>query len=219
MGDFGTFEKAARRAEDRAQQARYGGLYLRALAFLADGKFDAGDRPGGWKLACAGLERYWSGQFPAMQGYNLYYDISYAADSAGQSNLQLASGREAAALIDADEDMLLRAWAHINIAKAATAAHQPDVAKQQYAEAARLYALAPQTDAIRAYRIENEIRTAQLEARQSGFDAAFGNFPITFSPNSFIPPWAKCSSAAIMRPRPSRPSVRRCAWPNKTWRP
>ena len=172
MGDFGTFEKAARRAEDRAQQAGYGGLYLRALAFLADGKFDAGDRPGGWKLACAGLERYWSGQFPAMQGYNLYYDISYAADSAGQSNLQLASGREAAALIDADEDVLLRAWAHINMAKAATAAHQPDVAKQQYAEAARLYALAPQTDAIRAYRIENEIRTAQLEARQSGFDAA-----------------------------------------------
>ncbi len=172
MGDFGTFEKAARRAEDRAQQAGYGGLYLRALAFLADGKFDAGDRPGGWKLACAGLEHYWSGQFPAMQGYNLYYDMSYAADSAGQSNLQLASGREGAALIDADEDMLLRAWAHINMAKAATAAHQPEVAKQQYAEAARLYALAPQTEAIRAYRIENEIRTAQLEARQSVFDAA-----------------------------------------------
>ena len=172
MGDLGTYEKAARRAQDRAQQAGYGALYLRALGFVAESKFDTGDRAGGWKLVCTGLERYWSGQFPAMPGYNLYSYVAWAAEAAGQSNLQVALWREAVAMIDTNEELLLRAEAHNNMATAANAAHQPEVAEHQYGEAARLYALAPQSEAIRAGRIEIEIRNAQLEARQSAFDTA-----------------------------------------------
>jgi CHAT domain-containing protein/tetratricopeptide (TPR) repeat protein len=171
MGDLGAYEKAAHRAQDRAQQAGYGTLYLRALGFLADSKFNTGDRSGGWKLVFTGLGRYWSGEFPAMRGYNLYGEVAYAAEAAGQSNLQLANWREAVATIDADEELLVRAWAHSSMAKAANAAHQPEVAEHQYGEAARLYALAPQTEATHADRLESEIRTAQLEARQSAFDA------------------------------------------------
>ena len=172
MGDIGTYEKAARRAQDRAQQAGYGALYLRALGFVAESKFDTGDRSGGWKLVCAGLERYWSGQFPAMRGYNLYVQAAFAAEAADRSNLQVAILREAVATVDTNEDLLLRADAHSNMAKAAKAARQPVVAEHQYGEAARLYALAPQSEATRAHRLENEIMTAQLEARQSAFDAA-----------------------------------------------
>src|SRR5260370_40430276 len=58
------------------------------------------------------------------------------------------------------------------MAKAAKAARQVVVAEHQYGEAARLYTLAPQSEATRAHRLENEIMTAQLEARQSTFDAA-----------------------------------------------
>jgi CHAT domain-containing protein/cytochrome c-type biogenesis protein CcmH/NrfG len=171
MGDLGTQEKAARRAQDRAQHAGYGALYLRALGFVADSKLDTGDRPGVWTLVCAGLERYWSGQFPAMRGYNLYVEEALAAE-ADQSHLQLGIWREAAAVIDADEDLLLRAEAHSSMARAASAAHQPEVAEHQYDEAVRLYALAPQTEATRANRLVSEIMTAQLETGQSAFDAA-----------------------------------------------
>ncbi|MGD1214014.1 MAG: CHAT domain-containing protein [Terriglobales bacterium] len=172
MGDLGTNERAAQGAMNQAQRSGYGALYLRALGFVAGYKFDTGDSSGGWKLANTGLERCWSGRFPAMRGYNLYYEVAYAAEAAGQSNLQLAMWREAVAMIDANEELLLRAEAHSIMAKAAIAARQPEVAEHQYGEAARLYALAPQTEAIRSDRIETEIRTAQLEARQSAFDAA-----------------------------------------------
>ena len=172
MGDLGTYERVARRAQGGAQQVGYGARYLRALAFVANSKFLAGNLPVGWKLVCTGLEHYWLGRFPAMQGYNLYGIAAYAAGDAGQSNLQVAIWREAVAIIDANEDLLLRASANSNMAAAANAAHQPEVAEQQYAEAARLYALAPQTEAIRADRLENEIRNAQLEALSFAFDAA-----------------------------------------------
>ncbi len=42
----------------------------------------------------------------------------------------------------------------------------PEVAEQQYAEAARLFAAAPQTEANRNDHLENEIRVAQLESLQ-----------------------------------------------------
>lgn len=172
MGDLGTYERAASHAEDLAQQAGYGSLNLRALYFEADSKLNAGDRPGVGKLAAAGLQRYWSGQFPAVRGYNFYTDGAWAADAAGQPNLQLAYWREAVSLIDTDEDLLLRAEAHISMATAAKAARRPTVAEYQYGEAARLFAHAPQTEAARAGRIEIETRNAQLEAGQGAFDAA-----------------------------------------------
>ena len=172
MGDPGTYEKAARIAMDRAQQVGYGALYLRALGFEAEGKFDTGDRSGGWKLVCTGLERYWSGQFPAMRGYNLYTFEANAVEAAGQSSLEVAIWREAAATIDTNENLLIRASAHSNMAKAARVASQPEVAERQYAEAVRLYALAPQTEATRADRLDREIMTAQLETHQSAFDDA-----------------------------------------------
>ncbi|MGZ4833292.1 MAG: CHAT domain-containing protein [Terriglobales bacterium] len=172
MGDIGADEKAAQGAMRRAQKSGYGTLYLRALGFVAGDRFATGDSSIGWKLANTGLERYWSGQFPAMRGYNLYTEVAYAAGAASQSNLQLAGWREAVSVIDAEEDLLLRASAHSNMAEAANAAHQPEVAERHYRDASRLYALAPQNQAARAGRIEIEIRTAQLEARQSAFDAA-----------------------------------------------
>ena len=171
MGDLGTHEKAARRAQDRAQQAGYGALYLRALGFVADSKLQTGDRSGAWRLVCAGLERYWSEQFLAMRGYSLYTFVADATE-ADQSNLHLAIWREAVAAIDADENLLLRAEAHSSMAQAAKAAHQPEVAERQYRESARIYALGPQSDAARVRRLENEIWIAQLEARQNAFDAA-----------------------------------------------
>jgi len=172
MGDLGTSEKAARHAQDRAQQARYDALTLRALGLIANSEFLIGNRLDGWKLVGKGLRSYWLGQFPVVRGYNLYNDVAWAADVAGQSNLQLAMWREAAAMIDADKNLVWRAEAHSMMASAAIAAQYPEVAENQYVLASRLYALAPQSEAIRTGRIEIEIRTAQFEARQSAFDTA-----------------------------------------------
>jgi CHAT domain-containing protein/tetratricopeptide (TPR) repeat protein len=172
MGDLGASGKAALHALDRAQQDRYSALYLRALGFVANGEFLTGNPGDGWKIVCAGLKRYWSEQFPAMPGYNLYNHVALAADSAGQANLQVAIWREAVALIDSDENLLWRAMAHRFMADAATAAGLPQLAEQQYAEAARLFAAAPRTQASRDDALEAGIRIARLEAHQGRSDDA-----------------------------------------------
>jgi len=93
-------------------------------------------------------------------------------EAGDQPNLQVASWREAVALIDTDKEILQRAMAHAVFANAATAARQFQTAEQQYAEASRLFTLAPRTGASRSDALENAIRTAQLEAGRGRFDAA-----------------------------------------------
>ena len=172
MDDLGTYTTAVHSAMEQAKKSTYGGLYLRALVFAADSRFGVGDQSGGLKLASAGLEDFWSAQYPAMRGYSLYSELAFSAETVARPALRTAMLREAVVLIDSDENLLLRAMAHGLIANAATAAHQPQVAQQHYAKAAQFFALAPPTEASRTYGLENEIRTAQLEAHQSQFDDA-----------------------------------------------
>lgn len=172
MGDLGAGQKAVLRALDRAQQNGYVALYLRAAASAADCEFLAGDQAGGSKLASAGLKGYWSAPYPAMRGYNLYTELALNAEAIGRSNLQLAIWREAVSLIDSDENLLRRAWAHNAMGNAAAFAHLPQDAELQYAEAARLFAAAPRTEASRHYALETEVRTAQIESHMGRFDDA-----------------------------------------------
>jgi CHAT domain-containing protein/tetratricopeptide (TPR) repeat protein len=166
MGDIGTNGTAARQAMERARQSGYGALYLRALGFFAGHRRHTGDGSEGGRLVSEGLDRYWSGQFPLMRGYNLYAELAYMAEAAARPNLQMATWREATSLIESHEDLLLCAMAHQEMAEAATAARVPQVAEQQYAEAGRLFAAAPRTEASRNDGLENEIRTSRLEAFQ-----------------------------------------------------
>ncbi len=172
MGDIGADERTTARAQSLAQKSGYGGLYLRAVYFAADDKLFTGDQAGALATVSMGLERYWSGLFAPMRGYNLYAGQAYIAEAAGRPNLQVAVWREAAASIDPDENPLRSAWVHNYIASAATTAHQPQIAAAQYAEAARLFALAPRTEASRSYALETEIRIARVEARLGRFDPA-----------------------------------------------
>jgi CHAT domain-containing protein/cytochrome c-type biogenesis protein CcmH/NrfG len=174
MNNLGTQEKTAQRAMGRAQKNGYGGLYLRSLFFVADEKFVAGDRSFAWRLSLAGLQRYWAGQYPSNRGHNFYTSLAYDAESHDQFNLQVAVWRETVMVLGSDRELQLQATAHELLAHAAKAAHQPRLAEQQYAEAARLYALAPKTAASRSNAIENQIRNAQLESRQGQLDSAVG---------------------------------------------
>src|ERR1700674_5458368 len=172
MGDIGADEKATARAEDLGKKNGYVGLYLRAAFFAGDDKLFTGEPCGASAIATMGLERYWSGQFPCHCGYNLYVGQAYIAEAVGRPNLQLAVWREAVALIDRDENSLYSAAAHNYMANAAAAAHEPQIGAAQYAEAARLFALAPRTEASRNSVLEMEIRVARVDARLGRFDPA-----------------------------------------------
>ena len=149
---------------DRAQKSGYGALYLRAVFFAAEDKRLTGDQAGASADRQHGPGALLVRADSARRGYSLYYGLAYVAEASSRPNLQVAIWREAVALIDSDEELLQRAMAHSLMANAATAARLPHIAEQQYAEAARLFAAAPRTEASRTDALETEIRTAQLES-------------------------------------------------------
>jgi CHAT domain-containing protein len=174
MGDIGADEKATAHAIGLAHDSPYGALYLRGAFFAADDRHSTGDDQEAMRLAETGLATFWSGQFPAVRGYNFYTLQAYIAGDRGWPHLQMAAWEEATALADSGEDLLLRAWAHNSTADAATAVRRPEVAKVQYAEAARLFALVPRTEARGNYGVETQIRLARLEGQLGEYDSAIG---------------------------------------------
>lgn len=164
QNDWGADERISGRAMDRARDSNYDALYLRALYFVADDQVGNGDLSAGLKSVAVGLERYWSAQIPVVRGYNLYSLLGSVPEFAAERpHMVVAIWREATALADSDDNLLERAWAHSFAARAAAAVHEPKIAEQQFAEAARLFALAPRTAAMRDYVLWNEIRTAGVE--------------------------------------------------------
>jgi tetratricopeptide (TPR) repeat protein len=170
--DIGADEKASARAMDRAKNDGYASLYLRAVHFAADDKLSTGDQRGAMALAGAGLTQFWSERIPYLRGYSLYVGLAEAADAANQPHLQVANWREAVSLVSSDDDLLQRAMAHSGLAHAATDAGLPQIAQREYAEAARLFAIAPHSAASEADAIETEIHSSRLEARLGRFDEA-----------------------------------------------
>ena len=166
MDDLGGYEKIAERAQKSAVQAGYGLLYLRAVVFVGESKFNTGDASDGWKLINTGLEQYWSSDVPPIRGYGLYALLASQVEFSRQPNLRLALWQEGVDMIDADEDLRMRGAAHGIMAAAANEAHRPGVAKAQYRESERLYSLAPQTEAIRSLRLESEVRAIQVDLRE-----------------------------------------------------
>lgn len=168
--NWGADERFSRRAMERARDSGYDGLYLRALSFIADDQLGTGDLSAGLKSVSTGLARCWSVQIPAYRAYSFYKILGLApAFVANRPYLAMAIWREAIALVESDDDVLIRAWAHSYAARAAATTRQPESAERHYAEAARLFGLAPKTDAIQDYILWNEILTA-------GFDARLGQF-------------------------------------------
>jgi CHAT domain-containing protein/cytochrome c-type biogenesis protein CcmH/NrfG len=163
--DWGADERFSRRAMGRAKEAHFDGLYVRALYFVADDQVRNGDLSEGLKSAVVGLERYWSTPIPSFLAYNLYDLIASLPEfAATRQHLVMAACREATAVVESGENLPVRAWAHSFAAQAAVSADEPEIAEQQYAEAARLFALAPKTEAIRSYILWHEIHMAGVEA-------------------------------------------------------
>jgi len=168
--DIGQDERESRLALDRARASGYGAIYLRAAYFAADNKLAAGDRPGATALLYVGLERYWSGNFPALRGYGFYVGLADAAAAASRPCLQAAVWREGVPMLDGDPDLLQRAMAHNEFASAAIGAGLRQTAEREYAAASRFFAAAPRNRRSEVDAIEVEIMSARLEARMDRLD-------------------------------------------------
>jgi CHAT domain-containing protein/cytochrome c-type biogenesis protein CcmH/NrfG len=165
-GNLGDVQKLFLRAAQQAEHAAYGIIYLRTQDHLSLLAGTVGDLPAAWARTQKALLAYWAGVYPAMRGYNLYYDRYELASSTKQSHLQMAILRDAVALTESFDDNLLRAMAHVHMANAALELAEMEPAETEYTEASRLFSASPQIESTQIARLEAETRIAGVEIYQ-----------------------------------------------------
>ena len=164
LGNLGGARRAFNQASQEAESSAYGAIYLRAQDHLSLLYGTVGDLSSGWTGNQKALERFWSGRFPAMRGYNLYYGRYEFARWTQEPYLQMAAWRSGLALSESFDDKVLRAMAHSLMASAAIAAEQPQTAEREFTTAGELFAAAPQIKSTQIDLMEVETRLAEVES-------------------------------------------------------
>lgn len=170
--DWGGDERISREAMERARASKYDGLGIRALYFVAEDETANGDLESGLKLTDKALRLYWSHQLSPLRAINIYDLLGRVPEfTSDRPHLVVAIWREATALANSTNNVVVQASTHSNAARAALSIREPEVARHEYAEAARLYALAPRSYAVQNAVMWNEIHAAAGETNLGEFDA------------------------------------------------
>lgn len=162
-GNLGNAQRFYEKSQVLSQKARYPVINLRAQDHLASFSAETGDEVTSAAQADRALAAFWSGSYPAMRGYNLYYDLYESSRLTNSPHLQMAVWRDGLHLSDSLSDLTLRAWAHSSMADAALSAGSPITAKNELEVASKLFIAAPSTRATRIAEGETETRLADVE--------------------------------------------------------
>jgi CHAT domain-containing protein/cytochrome c-type biogenesis protein CcmH/NrfG len=155
-----------------ADRNSYHALGLRARDHICVLYGASGDLQAGWSAASNALASFWSGAYPNLRGYNLYYGLYEFSREAGQPYLQMAAWRDGLALVETSPDTAQKAVAHSLMATAAQTAGETTVAEHEFARASELFSVSPQIASTRIAAIEAETRLAAIESTQGNFARA-----------------------------------------------
>jgi CHAT domain-containing protein len=153
------YQTAAREAE----ASKYNALYLRSQDHIAGLDGTSGNFRASWERIHDALQRFWSGSYPPMRGYNLYYNLHESARARKQGHLQMSTWGDGLTLSKSFTDHILRAMAHSLMANAAIAAGQPTNAENEFQLAEVEFNLSPPIKSTRIARLEAETRLAEVE--------------------------------------------------------
>jgi CHAT domain-containing protein/tetratricopeptide (TPR) repeat protein len=173
VGNLGSADQSYRIALKEAENSGYVVVYLRAVNHVAGIESASGNELSSWARARRGLEAYWSSKVPAMQGYNLYFDLHEVADWTHEPYLDVVVWNDAVSTIDSTQDVVLRAAAHSYLGNAAANGEMPELAEHELQKASDIFAAAPQDRPTRIARIEAEARLAQVEVLQGQTSRAY----------------------------------------------
>jgi tetratricopeptide (TPR) repeat protein len=162
-GNLGESRRLYELAAQEAQASKYRVIYLRTQDHLSGVLGATGSLSEGWARAQYALARFWSGTYPEMRGYNLYYELYEFSRQSKQSHLQMSIWRDGLSLSESFSDKVLRAMAHSFMAHAAISAEQPEVAEMEFTRASELFQEAPQIKSTDIDRMEVETRLAEIE--------------------------------------------------------
>jgi CHAT domain-containing protein/tetratricopeptide (TPR) repeat protein len=166
LGEFGPAEAALSAALSHARMARYSVTASRALTMSGLVNWSAGSGDLAWQQLREGAATCWSAGCPPMTLYSVYANMDNFAEDSRQWQLQMAIAKEAVLTIGSNPDLLMRAVEYSRLAKAAVLAQAPEVPEKNFAIAARLLAMAPQTQVTRHYEAGINVELAKLASEQ-----------------------------------------------------
>lgn len=153
-------------AAREADRSGYRSLGLRAQDHICVLDGAIGDIPSGWRAASDALTSFWSGAYPNVRAYNIYYGMYELSREARQPHLQMTAWRDGLTLVENSPDTAQKAIAHSLMATAAQTADQSQIAEQEFARASQLFAISPQIESTRIAAVEAEARLAAVENAQ-----------------------------------------------------
>lgn len=171
-GNEGTARALALDSQGVARDSGYPTSYLRSLGLTAGLEAAVGNTDASWGLAQEGLAMYWSGGYPLMRRYSLLDGIELLAEGSGEVLLQVAVLKEATATINDDPDLMLRAVAHDQLAKAAMKAGLPRLAESNFKNASELFKICPPDRVTFSRQADEEIWLAAAETRLGKYESA-----------------------------------------------
>jgi CHAT domain-containing protein/Tfp pilus assembly protein PilF len=179
-------KKATSRAIELAQSHNFPVLYLRGTALMAVLDWTSGNSSSATKIASDALEKFWSGEFPAMRGYSLYTVLDSIAEDSEQWFAQVSVVSEAVSLLENDPDHALQAVEYQRLGKAALHSGQLQLAEKAFQESTKQFSKAPEkgTEILRA---ANEIGLAGVESLRGNFGSAAERL-------QNVEPWVKKTS-------------------------
>ncbi len=150
-------------SRQKAAQAKYPAIFLRAASFEADVAEDEGKKRQAWEQCRQGLQEYWARSLPVMRGYNFYFLLERMSAKARLWRLQIAIDGQGLELLQT-EWPLFRAVLYSNSAHAALMLGDAEKAKNNYATAGQVLDHAPASASRDTYRNGLAMDLAAFEA-------------------------------------------------------
>jgi CHAT domain-containing protein len=164
--DVGTARVRYAAASEEAKAHGFQAMYLRSQDHLAGLEAVIGGFESAWKRTAWGLAGFWSGNYPDVRGYNLYFNLYELTRLTGEAHTQVAVWLDGIRLTDSSPDIAQRAMAHLAMGNAAEKAGMPELSVAEFSQADELFKEAPQIPSTRIARLEAETRLAAVETGQ-----------------------------------------------------
>lgn len=156
-------ERFVQRSREISSQREFNILSLRGLSFASDFAADKGDRKLAWEEARLGLERFWSGSFPAIRGYALCAGLGYLAEDSKQAWVAIAFWSEAVPLIEETRNRSTEGLARYRLATEEIAVGRKAEASSELERVTLMFSSSLDNPASLNYRVASEVSLAAVE--------------------------------------------------------
>ena len=144
------------RAVSQAAARHYTILELRARNWLGAAAVDTGDVENSWRIYLGTVERFWSGDYPAMRLYSALSGLEEIEESTPRTRHALLLQREAVAALEASQNSGLIPAERLHLAAAAIRAGAVEEAQGQMRRAQQELAAGDGAKSIGGFLVEDE---------------------------------------------------------------